>query len=71
MQHNFIHVDLNNEIHKNYIQKLIKRNQFYINDIKTQYLNDYDLDDFKDYPLHIQNKMKKELKNKLNIYTIQ
>ena len=50
MQHNFTHIDFNNEIHKNYIQKLIKRNQFYINDIKTQYLNDYDLDCFKDYP---------------------
>ena len=71
MKHNFTHIDFNKKIHKNYIQKPIKRNQFYINDIKTQYLNDYDLDDFQDYPLHIQNKMKKELKNKLNIYTIQ
>ena len=55
-------IDFENSFHKMYIGKLIKANQYYENDIKMQYLDDYDIDDFMGYPINIRNTMVDECK---------
>ena len=65
MENKIIEIDFLNEIHKQYINKLIKNNKFYQNDIKMQYLDDYDLDIFESYPSKIQKLMKQDLKKEI------